>query len=1132
MQKNKSRGRVSVGHPVDVATGALFHEFEDYILTGRIPLVFGRRYSTAMIDRDYGMFGPGWSSPFEMRIRRDLDGYVMTDEDGETLIEFDDLSGIVESGGTVSDFGAFCELCKKDRNLIVKKWNPDTYDVVKYIFSPNPRGKSWRLTAKEDCRGAGFDINHDENGRVWRVILRREKRGYELSYDPDGRVREVFFTTKENTPGVKKHSLIKYEYDKNGLLSGFKDALGNTCSYEYDSSSRMAKEANIGRMTYVFRYDAKGRCIETGGIDGFGKNTLAINDRARMTEVTDSLGNTTLYEWNEAGQIIRTISPLGHISLNEYDEYGRLISETDPAGNTTSYEYDENGNRIKIISPSGKTVLLSYDKNHMITGITDPAGGLWQRQYDKSGRVRAVINPLNEKISYEYGSNGDLTAIIDNKGNRQRLEWDRSGNLTAVGDPLGNYVRYFYDRQGRLTAMKDELGNLTKARLDPLGRVAEIHLPDGATRKFKWDPYDQLVFYQNEKNNITRWKYKACGLLSKIRKPGGGIISFNWATEPGQLISVTNELKQNYRFEYDEDGRLVKETDFAGQSSSYEYSSDGLIKAAIDANGQRTEIKRDDDGNIVEIIYGDKSFVKYEYDQRGFLIKADNGACPVEREYDAAGRILSEKQGRFEIKNKYDSLGFRTKRSTSLGHETRFSWNANGKITRIAQKGFNPIQFEYDAASNETARFTPNGVKISRAFNKRMQMVNQEVSRIYGGVAWHLPIDYHPVIKREYQYDPAGNLTDIADKRWGKINFRYDESDRITGSRFSHGFEERFKYDVADNLAGKSKTVFSDDELSKGPVWEVADYAPGNRLTKLGNKKYEYDNLGRLVKKHDENGITVYVWDFAGQLTKVILPDKSEWEYKYDPFGRRVEKKGPGKTIRFVWDQDVVLHEIRVKDGDKSGSDTKNSRIITWEFAPGGFEPICKISREKQYLCVNDVAGNPRELMEDDGSVAWDALYETNGKIHASHVARVDCPVRFQGQWYDEETGLHYNRFRYYNPETGRFISPDPLGLSGGINQFVYAPNPTGWIDPYGLTKKCWKSSVDENSPPNHPGFEPHKKKKGKEKIPWNKNRKGFPDKFGNYWEPISDGHKGTHAPHWDVQHPNGTHTSVYPVEQ
>jgi RHS repeat-associated protein len=227
-------------------------------------------------------------------------------------------------------------------------------------------------------------------------------------------------------------------------------------------------------------------------------------------------------------------------------------------------------------------------------------------------------------------------------------------------------------------------------------------------------------------------------------------------------------------------------------------------------------------------------------------------------------------------------------------------------------------------------------------------------------------------------------------------------------------------------------------------------YEKGSEIVKKGEKTYVYDALGRLVRKTDNQGTTTYTWNDRGQLSAVNLPGGTEWRYRYDALGRRVQKYGGSQSVEFVWDNDVVLHEVHHHTG------AEHSQVIDWEFEPYGFAPLAKIEGDRQYLCINDPAGTPRELIStENGTVAWASQFTPFGEVIRTSISAVDCPVRYQGQWYDPETSLHYNRFRYYDPAIGRYISPDPIGVSGGFNPYAYARNPLRWADPFGLTGRC-----------------------------------------------------------------------------
>jgi len=161
------QGQVSVGHPVDVATGKLYHDFEDFVQPGRMPIVFGRRYSSGLTGRTSGMFGEGWSSPFEMRVRETVDGYKVLHENGEHETPFYDHEGTIAVGGTLRNLANFCELRPEGERFVVTRWKHDGDEVVELVFEPDPFSSQkdwpeWRLCSRQDLEGNGIDLERDD----------------------------------------------------------------------------------------------------------------------------------------------------------------------------------------------------------------------------------------------------------------------------------------------------------------------------------------------------------------------------------------------------------------------------------------------------------------------------------------------------------------------------------------------------------------------------------------------------------------------------------------------------------------------------------------------------------------------------------------------------------------------------------------------------------------------------------------------------------------------------------------------------------------------------------------------------------------------------------------------------------
>jgi RHS repeat-associated protein len=246
---------------------------------------------------------------------------------------------------------------------------------------------------------------------------------------------------------------------------------------------------------------------------------------------------------------------------------------------------------------------------------------------------------------------------------------------------------------------------------------------------------------------------------------------------------------------------------------------------------------------------------------------------------------------------------------------------------------------------------------------------------------------------------------------------------------------EFFDFDPAGNLLS----------IANSPT-ATPGFVKGNRLLIQGDKKFEYDARGNLIQEtrgKDGKLKKTFAYNLQNQLIKVETNSEHETvSYKYDPLGRRIQKTDKFGTTTFLWTDNLLAQE------------TRNKIKKTYLFEPGSFRPLAQVQDDQVYHYHLDHLGTPRELTNEQGKIVWKAKYKTYGNLALKEVEEVENNLRFQGQYFDEETGLHYNRFRYYSPDTGQFINQDPIGLLGGINNYQYAPNPVEWIDPLGLCKE------------------------------------------------------------------------------
>ena len=242
------------------------------------------------------------------------------------------------------------------------------------------------------------------------------------------------------------------------------------------------------------------------------------------------------------------------------------------------------------------------------------------------------------------------------------------------------------------------------------------------------------------------------------------------------------------------------------------------------------------------------------------------------------------------------------------------------------------------------------------------------------------------------------------------------------------------------------------------------EYSKGNRLNKWHGWTFEYDDDGNLIEKYkggrgwfsSKEERWQYKWDAFGMLKEVKRPDKKKVTFTYDALGRRLTKHFSRTTTHFLWSGNVPLHEWKETFEFNYSTGlydlgTEHSPT-TWIFEAGSFVPCGKIVNGKHYSIITDHLGTPIEAYNQEGELIWEReqdLYGNSRQGFAKENFR--CPFKYQGQYYDPEIELCYNRFRYYHPEMGRYISEDPIKLLGGFNVFAYVSDTNAWVDVLGL---------------------------------------------------------------------------------
>jgi RHS repeat-associated protein len=324
---------------------------------------------------------------------------------------------------------------------------------------------------------------------------------------------------------------------------------------------------------------------------------------------------------------------------------------------------------------------------------------------------------------------------------------------------------------------------------------------------------------------------------------------------------------------------------------------------------------------------------------------------------------------------------------------------------------------------------------------------------------------------RRYTYRADGNLVGIDDQLGGARRFDLDATGRVTAVHASN-WTERYAYDEAGNQTEATWPASHPGQEATG----TRAYT-GTRITRAGNVRYEHDAQGRIVLRQKTRlsrkpDTWRYEWDAEDRLTSVTTPDGTVWRYQYDALGRRIAKQrladdglSVAEQVSFTWDGATLCEQTT------ESAALPNPVSLTWDY--DGLHPLAQTERilsadapqeaidERFFAIVTDLVGSPNELIDESGALAWRMRSTLWGTTTWATSSTAYTPLRFPGQYFDPETGLHYNFHRHYDPETARYTSLDPLGLRPAPNPSGYVHNPHLWADPLGLAP-CPPKSLTE----------------------------------------------------------------------
>jgi RHS repeat-associated protein len=1067
-------GQRSSSDPVDVVTGRAYTlPAVDLALPGPLPLTFARVYATTAAARDVGM-GFGWASSWswELDVRRRA---IVVWSDQGIATHFPKL----DVGTT--HVGAWGWTLRRERERFVLDVGDGPH---RFFAATDDEARTWKLIAIRDRNDNQIELSYDDAGRLCELT---DSAGRTIGVETTSAGRIASIQIKNTRAQGGWIVVARYSYDEQGNLAAAVDAEGHTARYQYDDEHRLTCRTDRCGLAFRFAYDRAGRCVEGWGeYPGRRDPSLAEDVPAvladgrtrargvhhvrldygdgRYTEVADST-QVSRYFGNRHGLCDKQVVG-GAVVEAVYDARGLVLAEMDGEHAVTRYERDAQGRVTSVVDPLGRATRYHRDERGDVIEVVDPAGRIYRLFRDGRGNVIHEADATGAAWSYEHDPRGLVTSMTSPTGGVTRFAYDAEGNLVERVEPTGGRWRWAYDALGRCVEEIDPLDHATRVGWTARGDVAVVRHADASVIRYVYDGERRRTEIHGPGRRSVAMAWGGFHKLVARTDPNGAQVAFRYDRE-GQLVEVVNELGERHRLRRNGAGLLVREETFDGRLISYKHDKAGHV-VREDVAGEITTLAYNAAGELISRTLADETEETLSYDARGELTAVAWPGGTLRLERDAVGRVLREVQTfrgqTHTVESLYDKAGERVRRLTSRGYMEQIERDETGARVRTILDEIHDVHHARDALGRESVRALPRGGRIHHEHDPMGRLSRRRASSAgslrparFDDPGWSSAgAPAQPdrwTVDHEYRYDAEGERSDALDRRRGWLQYDYDPAGRLTSVlRDATGEREAFAYDPAGNPL---------------PDGVPCAYGAGGCLLRRGKKTYESDAGGRLREMRDGAKVTRYAWDVAGRLSAVTMPDGRRVEYGYDPFGRRLDARtydAPSptgrarlvETTRFVWDADTIAHAIRIivqTEGDIVVEERtfcfEDGGVVPWAQCDDGPDGYGGRRRAWSYF-VNDPIGTPEEMVDGSGVVVAELDREAWGKT----VGGERTPLRFQGQYEDGETGLFYNRFRDYDADAGLYLSPDPIGLGGGLRLYGYGINPTGWVDPLGLSKE------------------------------------------------------------------------------
>ena len=919
------------------------------------------------------------------------------------------------------------------------------------------------------------------NARGFTTTLTRNQFDQVVQFgQPDGTTvyrtystQNLQLTEATDEAGVK----TDYQYDNNGNLQQKTEAAGTP-----DQRVTLYTVNSLGRTIKLTR---QGRTESNGAVTADAVWQIEYDALGQISKTTDPEGNVRQYVFDRNGHLVSITDPLGHVILFGVDADGNLVKITDALGRVKSFAYDNVGNLTQYTDARGKATQAAYDAMNRLLQSTNPVGGVSKLQYNAEGLPTSFTDADGRAIQLGFDIFLRLTQLTDALNNQTVFGYSipdgsAAGTLGSLSTPTTiNYPTFTQnnrlDQRERPTSQTlnytNSAGTQTPASstaYDPRGLVKSDTDANGNSRSYGYNALGQLTSFTDALGKQTTALYDARGNLIQLTDANGNI----------------------NRFAFDRNNRVVSETLPLGQITTYQYDAAGNRTQRIDPNGNKTTYAFDAANRLQEIqqYQGGTQLIRttdFTWDNADNLTAwsdtdttrpSGQQTASSSITYDDANRKTAEtvtypnpSGGSYSLSYayQYSPAGYKTQLTWADGTAIGYGYSAHGELSSVTIPGEGILsvnQFRWMAPATVTL---PGGGTQQQSYDGMLNLEGFKAKS--SGQQTLLDLSNH-----------YGNLQEL-DSR-SRTDTLGGNSGTVTG-QFSYDNDLRLTQSITASPSGTNTETFTLDAVGNrtahSQVTGPLTYDANNRLLQRGAvgsaTYYQYDNAGNLTLKTEPTGqVTQYGYDTRNRL--MTVKDGSGnliARYGYDPLDRRIWKEtysiagqGQGGGVRTYYlyadegliaeaTQIISLPPLPLGEGWGEGVKATDQPTITTQYGPRPdglfgtgmlFVNTQNSNVTSSYAYYHyDHLGTPILATDKNDNVVWAAQYNVFGQTTittpsaSTNNPTITSNLRLPGQYEDQETGLHYNWHRYYDPSIGRYVTRDPIGLFGGINTYVYA---------------------------------------------------------------------------------------------